>query len=94
MASLDSEEVKRALKSKLGCEEQVGHDHFRYLLRVEGKLVSRTKISHGPRHSLGDTLINKMAHRIKLGTNKNFIGLVQCTIARDECLAMILAATR
>lgn len=94
MASLDSEEVKRALKSKLGCTEEVGHDHIRYVLKVEGRVVSRTKISHGARHALGDTLINKMTHQIKLGTNANFIALVQCTKTGEECLSVILAATR
>ena len=94
MAALDSEEVKRALITKLGCSEEKGHDHIRYVLRDGEKILSRTMISHGPRHTIRDTLIHKMARQIQLGTNKNFFEMVSCTKSREECLEMIRAATR
>lgn len=94
MASLDSDEVKRQLKTKLGCEEQIDRDHIWYILRDGGKMLSRTKISHGAKHSLGDTLINKMAHQIKLGTNSNFVGMVSCSKSKEDCLTIIRSATR
>lgn len=90
MASLDSEEVRKALTSKLRCEEQRDGDHVRFVLRdSDGKILSRTKISHGPRHTIGNTLIHKMARQIQLGTSANFVGLVACTKTREECLAVI-----
>ena len=93
MAALDSEEVKKALRTKMGCKEEVGRDHIRYSLWDGETLLSRTKVSHGPRHTIGDVLINRMAHQFKLGTNANFIGMVTCTKDRDTCLSIIRAAT-
>ena len=94
MASLDSEEVKKALKNKLGCTEEKDGDHLRYSLWDDGILLSRTKISHGSRHTIGDTLVSKMTRQIKLGTNGNFVGMVQCSLSKEKCLEIIRAATR
>jgi hypothetical protein len=89
MAALDSEEVKKALKNKLGCIEEVDGDHIRYSLWENGKLLSRTKISHGPRHTIGDTLVSKMSRQIKLGTNSNFVGMVSCSLSKEKCVEII-----
>ena len=90
MASLESDKVRRALASKLGCKEENAKDHIWFLLRDEkGKLLSKTKISHGPKHRIGDTLIGKMTRQIMLGTSSNFVSLVNCTKTREECLAII-----
>ena len=94
MASLDSEEVRRALKSKLGCVENVSKDHIQFILIEGGRILARSKISHGARHALGPTLINKMAHQIRLGTNANFIAMVSCSKSKEECLAIIRSATK
>jgi hypothetical protein len=93
MAALDSEDVKKAPKTKMGCVEEVGRDHIRYSLWEGETLLSRTKISHGPRHTIGDVLINRMTHQFKLGTNRNFIDVVSCAKDRTACLAVIKAAT-
>jgi hypothetical protein len=89
MASLDSDEVIRALKIKLGCREDVGRDHIRYELWDGEMLLSRTKVSHGAKHTIGESLINKMARQIGLGTNSNFVGLVKCSKSKDECLKIV-----
>lgn len=94
MAALDSEEVKKALKSKLGCTEEKQRDHIRYVLRDGDKILSRTMISHGPRQTLGDTLIHKMARQIQLGTSRNFVEMVSCTKTREECLTIIRTAMK
>ena len=95
MASLDSDQVRSALKAKLKCEEQKDSDHYRYILRdSDGKILSRTMISLGPKHTIGDTIVNKMAHQIKLGTTKNFVEMVQCSLSAEECLKIIRSATR
>jgi hypothetical protein len=94
MASLDSEAVKRALLTKMKCSEEKGHDHIRYVLRDGNKILSRTMISHGSRHTIRDPLIHKMARQIQLGTNANFVDMVSCKKSREECLEIIRAATR
>jgi hypothetical protein len=93
MAALDSDKVRNALKEKMGCVEERGGDQIRYILYDGGKILCRTKISHGPKHTIGSTLIAKMAQQFKLGTSANFAAMVHCTKSREECLAMIRAAT-
>jgi len=90
MPSLDSDKVQHELKSKLGCKEETGKDHYWYLLEDEnGRLISKTKISLGPKHIIGDSLITKMSRQIRLVTAANFVGMVKCTRSREECLAII-----
>ena len=93
MAALDSDKVSTALKEKMGCVEERGTDHIRYILWDGDKILCRTKISHGPKHTIGPTLIARMAQQFRLGTSTNFIAMVQCTKSKEECLAIIRAAT-
>ena len=91
MPALDSNDVRSALKNKLGCQEQ-STDHYRDILYDEaGRILATTKVSHGPKHTIGDNLIPKMARQIKLGTTANFVALVRCTKSREDCLAVIKA---
>lgn len=90
MASLGSDKVRRALTSKLGCEEETGKDHIWFLLRDEkGTLLSKTKISNGPKHTIGDTIISMMTRQIMLGTTSNFVGMVNCSKTKEDCIAFI-----
>jgi hypothetical protein len=92
MAALDSDKVRQSLQTKLGCREETGKDHYYYNLEDQtGKLISRTKVSLGAKHTIGDTIILKMARQIGLGTTKNFVGMVSCTKSREECLAIIFS---
>lgn len=93
MAALDSDKVSSALKDKMGCVEERGSDHIRYVLRDGDTILCRTKISHGPKHAIGATLISKMAHQLRLGSAANFVAMVQCTKSTEECLAIIRSAT-
>jgi len=92
MASLESDKVRSALTSKMKCSEQ-SSDHYRYILFDEdGKtILATTMVSHGGKHTIGDTLIPKMARQMKLGTSANFVGMVQCTKSREDCIAIIKA---
>ncbi len=90
MPSLDSDKVRQELRNKLGCREETGKDHYWYILNDEnGRVVSKTKVSLGPKHTIGDTLISKMTRQIRLGTVANFVGMVSCTKSREDCLAII-----
>jgi len=90
MASLDSDKVQAALKTKLKCSEEKG-DHYWYTLYDDdGKTVlGRTMISHGKKHSLGSSLIHSMTRQLRLGTSANFVAMVQCTKSREDCLTVI-----
>jgi len=90
MASLDSDKVKDQLRNKLGCTELKGKDHHFYILNDDtGKMLSKTKVSRGAKHIIGDTLISKMTRQIGLGTAANFVAMVKCSKTKEECLAII-----
>ena len=90
MACLDSDRVRQQLRNKLRCEEVMGKDHYWYILADDdGKMLSRTKVSLGAKHSIGPRLVSLMARQILLLTAANFVEMVDCTKSRDECLAII-----
>jgi len=88
MASLNSDDIRKQLKNKLGCVEMTG-DYYFYTLHEGGKIIGRTKVSLGAKHIVGDVLIGKMTRQIGLGTAANFVGMVSCSKSKDECLAVI-----
>ncbi len=88
MAALDSDDVRRALKTKLGCVEQKT-DHYRYVLYDEGRIVGTTKVPLGAKHTIGDALIAKMARQLRIGTSSNFVQMVSCAKSREDSLAII-----
>lgn len=90
MPCLDSDKVRQQLKNKLGCREETGKDHYWYvLLDNDGRILSRTKVSLGAKHTIGPKLTSMMARQIRLVTGANFYGMVDCTKTREECLAVI-----
>jgi hypothetical protein len=95
MAKIDSEETRKQLIGKLGCKEDRTKDHICFTLEdQDGTILGNTKISHGPRHDIGDSLIKMMSRQLRLGTSANLKGLVDCTKTRDECLKIIRALSR
>jgi hypothetical protein len=92
MPALDSDQVSEQLKNKLGCIEETGNDHYKYVLRnEEGKILSATKVSLGAKHAIGPHLVSLMTRQIRLGKAANFAGMVSCSKTREECLAIIRA---
>jgi hypothetical protein len=90
MSCLDSDRVREQLKNKLGCIEETGKDHYWYALYDEkGILLSRTKVSLGPKHALGATLIALMTRQIRLVKKSNFVEMVNCSLRKEECLEII-----
>lgn len=76
MPTLESSDVASALAGKLGCKTRET-DHTWFLLYdPQGKLLSKTYISHGAKHTITERLISMMSKQIKLGTIANFVALV------------------
>ncbi len=89
MAALDLDRVRAALTAKLGCKPDET-DHHRYVLRDEhGTVLAYTKVSHGPKHVIGPTLISKMARQMRLGPSINFVMMVRCELHREACIEII-----
>ena len=93
MAILDSQKTGRVLVSKLGCEPDIAKDHVWFTLKdTDGRVLSRTCISHGPRHDIGPRIVSKMAKQLKLEQSSNLVALVDCTKSKDECIEIIRAS--
>jgi hypothetical protein len=90
MSCLDSDKVRHQLKNKLGCEEETGKDHYWYLVRDDaGKLLSKTKVSLGAKHDIGPVLIALMTRQLRLGKASTFVGMVECTKSKADCIEII-----
>lgn len=94
MATLESDVVHEKLSSKLHCKvDTKKRDHNWYFVEdTNGTCISRTFMSKGAKHTLGDTLVLLMAKQLGLGTSANFVNFVGCSIEKDECLTIIRAS--
>lgn len=89
MATLESDKVDRAFRGKMRAERQDSID-WRYLIYNEqGKKVSATRISKGPKHTLSSSRVSLMARQIGLNTPQQFIDLVSCLLSREDALKII-----
>jgi len=87
---LATRNVKRALSSKLRCEEDVKGHHIFYYFIEDGVRVTSTKVSHGSNRDIQDGIVGQMAKQ--MGVNRPFFAeLVQCTKSRDDYVANIRA---
>lgn len=94
MPSLDSTEVARALRRKLGCYEERTGDHVYYYVRdADGALLSYTKLSHGGRYTIGPGLVAQMAKQLAFPTINDFVNLVRCPLEGAQALVLIRQAS-
>jgi len=67
---LNIRDVKRALKNKLGAEEDVSGDHIYYYLDYQGSQYTVGKLSHSWSGTLNDTQIGMLSHKLHLQKKK------------------------
>ena len=80
MATRKRRDVESALSQK-GFTLQDG-DHRYYVFLFQGRLVARTKVSHGTKYKdLGDDLLAHMAQQCHL-TKNIFLELVDCSLTQ------------
>ena len=83
MATRKRKDVEAAFKQK-GFASQEQADHRYYFFYLDGKLVVRTKVSHGTKYrDLGDDLITQMARQCRL-TKQQFLSLVDCPMSQEQ----------
>ena len=89
MATLDSDKADAALETKMACEvDRKKKDHNYFYVKDGATFLASTKISKGAKHTLTDNLVSIMGKQLKLG-GSNFAKSVNCTIGRDEAIAII-----
>ncbi len=66
MAVLDSQEARRQFRGKLAAVEdtKASRDHYFYFFHVGTTATVSTKISIGPRHTIADDLVARMARQL------------------------------
>jgi len=81
-------DVEQALERKLRFDRQES-DHRYFTLEIDGRVVARTKTSHGTKHrEIGDQLVGTMARQLHVSRSQ-FEAVVRCTRSRDEYLAAL-----
>ena len=91
MPSLKRDQVESSLERK-GFTLDAG-DHRYFKLMYQGKYTGIfTKTSRGTKYkTLGDDLVKKMAHQIKL-TTKQFVEFVDCKMSGEDYIRVLDAA--
>lgn len=83
MPVLDSGEARVQFKSKLQAEEDASSkDHYFYIFRIGDRIVATTKISRGPRHTISDDLVTRMARQLGV-TAKALADAVKCPLEAE-----------
>lgn len=85
MAQLDANKTRQSLKKK-GFVTIEG-DHHNYLYYHNGKVVTRTKVSHN-NQDIGDGLISKMYKQCKISKNQ-FFDLINCPLDEEGYVKLL-----
>lgn len=84
MAVLDSQEARRQFTSKLDAEEDASpKDHYFYIFRLGDTVAATTKISRGPRHTISDDLVARMARQLGV-SGKALSEAVSCELSAED----------
>lgn len=81
----------RVLSVTLGFECEDAKDHVRYVLRINGKIIARTKFSHSWRgsHQIDDSILSLQAKQMHC-SNKTLKGLLRKQLGKQDYFLEIL----
>ncbi|MDR3197072.1 MAG: hypothetical protein LBU34_04300 [Planctomycetaceae bacterium] len=83
MSTRKRTEIEKALSQK-GFQLQENKDHRYYFFRVNGKSITKTKVSHGIKYKdLSDDLISQMAKQCRLSKN-DFLKFIDCSMSQQQ----------
>ncbi|NLT46536.1 MAG: hypothetical protein GXX80_13655 [Thermotogaceae bacterium] len=89
MAARNSDKVITSLKKKGFRQLETDHHSFYPTDQNDEKIPHiRTKVSHGPKHDLDNSLLKHMANQTGLSLNE-FLKLVDCSIDKDKYLELL-----
>lgn len=80
---MDYRDIRSTLVSKLEASEDRSGEHIYFYLTIDERDVRVGKLSHSSRGQAVDYVINDTARRLKL-TKKEFVGLVDCEIDKNQ----------
>ena len=86
--AIDTGNLVRTLRSKLGAEEDSQRRHIWFKVRVDGVVARTTMVSHGGPRQIGQPLLGKIARQLGL-TAPQLEALVQCSLSAGEYYRII-----
>lgn len=89
MATLESDDVDRVLRSKMQAERYSRGDWYYVIRNEQGVQISSTSISKGSKATLSSGRVRDMARQLGLDTSQQLVDLVRCTLSRDKALEII-----
>lgn len=91
MATLESDKVDRALRSKMKAERQDRGDWYYIVYNSQDVAVSSTSISKGSKHTLSASRVSQMARQLCLNKPQLLVDLVSCPLKREDALVIMEA---
>lgn len=70
-------------------EQKNKHDVYWSIYDDEGVRICFTRVSHGAKETLRSSRVNEMARQLRLDDSQSLVDLVQCTLNRENALAMM-----
>jgi hypothetical protein len=90
MATLESDKVRTALEVKLGCDtDDTDSHHIYFFVKDQNTCLSKTRMSKGSKHTLGEDLVSQMGKQLGLGGGGNLVKFQKCSISKEEAIQMI-----
>ena len=89
MATLDSNDVDRALRRKMEATRLDRADWYYKIYNDKGIFVSSTSISKGSKETLRGNRVKDMTRQLGLDTSEQLVELVRCTLNRNDALKIM-----
>lgn len=87
---IESSDLEKALAKKGFSLEPGKKDHRWYRFYHRGMATSiRTKISHGPKHTLGPRLVSATWKQMRLRNKNDLSSFVECTLSETKYIQIL-----
>lgn len=89
MATLESDNVDRALRSKMKADRKDRADWYYIIRNDQGIQIASTSISKGSKETLRAGRVSAMARQLGLDTAQQLVDLIKCPLSREDALKII-----
>lgn len=84
---MDVKDIRRTLVGKLHAIEDRKPHHVFFYLDIGGRQYRATKLSHGAKGQIDDSLVSLIAKQLRL-QKQELVSLVDCALTQDEYLRL------
>ena len=87
MPQLSRRDVTAALEKKAKATTDSRHHEY-YTVELDGRILARTRVSHGRGGDISSGVVSAMARQLALSTSE-FTDLVSCSLSGPDFLALL-----